>query len=222
MKKRKLIIYGIGRFAEYAAYVFEKDSPYEVNGFCMEQAYLDKKLISDKTENFIPFEKLQEKFKPEDHDLFIAVGNNIVRERIFNSAQQKGYKLATYISSKSSTWDNLKIGENCFVGEGSVLQPFTEIGNNSILFAVNTGHHSRIGDHTLLSACTTGGNVEIGNFSFLGLNSTVKENTKIGNCNIIGMDTAINSDTNANEIYSAPTAIKRKITFQEFNREYIK
>lgn len=222
MKKRKLIIYGIGRFAEYAAYVFEKDSPYEINGFCMEQAFLDKKLISDKTENIIPFEKLQEKFKPEDYDLFIAVGNNIVRERIFNSAKQKGYKLATYISSKASTWDNLKIGENCFVGEGSVLQPFTEIGNNSILFGVRTGHHSRIGDHTLLSGCTIGGNVEIGNFSFLGLNSTVKENTKIGDCNIIGMDTAINSNTNANEIYSAPTAIKRKITFQDFNREYIK
>jgi len=222
MKKRKLIIYGIGRFAEYAAYVFGKDSSYQVTAYCMEQAFLDKQLNSDKTENIIPFEKLQEKFKPEDHDLFIAVGNNIVRERIFNSAKHKEYKLATYISSKASTWNNLKIGENCFVGEGSVLQPFTEIGNNSILFGVRIGHHSRIGNHTLLSGCTIGGNVEIGSFSFLGLNSTVKENTKIGNCNIIGMDTAINSDTNANEIYSAPTAIKRKITFQEFNREYIK
>ena len=84
MKKRKLIIYGVGRFAEYAAYVFEKDSSYEITTFCMEQAFLDKQLISDKTGDIIPFENLKEKFRPEDHDLFIAVGNNLVRERIFN------------------------------------------------------------------------------------------------------------------------------------------
>ena len=222
MKKRKLIIYGIGRFAEYAAYVFENDSSYEVTAFCMEQAYLDTQLISDKTENIIPFEKLLEKFKSEDHDLFIAVGNNLVRERIFNSAKQKGYKLATYISSKASTWDNLKIGENCFVGEGCALQPFIIIGNNNILFSTHAGHHSNIGNHTLLSGTFLAGNVTVGNYSFLGLHSSIKENIKIGSKNIIGMNSAITANTDDNSVYTAPTAIKRKITFQELNRQYIK
>lgn len=222
MKKRKLIIYGVGRFAEYAAYVFEKDSLYDVTDFCMEQAYLDKQLISNTTENIIPFEKLQGKFKPEDYDLFIAVGNNLVRERIFNSAKQKGYKLATYISSKASTWDNLKIGENCFVGDGCVIQPFSIFGNNNLLFSTIVGHHGNIGNHTLLSGSILAGNVTVGNYSFLGIHSAIKENIKIGSRNIIGMNSAITVNTDDNAVYTAPTAIKRKITFQDFNREFIK
>ncbi len=219
MKKRKLIIYGIGRFAEYAAYVFEKDSSYEITAFCMVQAFLDKQLISERKENIKPFENLKESFNPEDHELFIAVGNNLVRERIFKLAKQEGYKLATYISSKATTWNNLKIGENCFVGEGCVLQPFTIIGNNTLLFNTGIGHHSTIGSHSLLSGSILAGNVTVGNYSFLGLHSSVKENIVIGSRNIIGMNSAITANTDDNSVYTAPAAIKRKITYQEFNRE---
>lgn len=220
MEKKKLVIYGVGRFAEYASFVFENDDNYEVVGFCMETMYL-KKFPETKKNNLHPFEAIDVKFPPHEHDLFIAVGNNLIRERIYTAAKYLGFKLATYVSSDAKYWKNLKIGDNCFVGEGSVLQPFTEIGNNCILFSCRIGHHSVIGNHTLLSACLLGGNVQIGDYSFLGLHSTVKENTKIGTKNIIGMGVVIVKNTESNEIYSAPPAKKRNITFQEFYRDLI-
>ena len=221
MSKRKLIIYGVGRFAEYAAYVFENDSSYGVIAFSIEQNYLNKQLDSDRIKQIIPFENLEENFHPLDYDLFIAVGNNLIRERIFNIAKRKGYKLANYISSKASTWENVKYGENCFIGEGCMLNPFTHLGDNNILFNTVIGHHSKIGNHTLLSGTILAGNVTIGNFSFLGLHSSIKENIKIGSKNIIGMNTSISSNTEDNSVYTSSSAIKRSITFNEFYREYI-
>ncbi len=220
MEKKKLLIYGVGRFAEYASFVFEHDDDYEVVGFCMETTYLEK-FPNTKENNVYAFEAIKNLFPPQENELFISVGNNLIRERIYMAAKDLGYKLATYISSEAKYWNNLKIGDNCFVGEGSLLQPFTEIGNNSILFSASIGHHSKIGDHVLLSGCSLGGNVHVEDHSFLGINSTVKENTRIGSKNIIGMGVVIAKDTEPNEIYSAPQAKKRNITFQEYYRDLI-
>lgn len=214
--KKNLIIYGIGRFAEYAEYVFQNDSQYSVAGRCMERSFL--KNLKEKKINIFTFEDLENFFPPNDHLLFIAVGNNVIRQRIYFTAINKGYNCVSYISSKATVWDNLKIGDNCFIGEGSVIQPFTEIGNNSILFSTRIGHHCKIGNHTLLSATLLGGNVKVGDFSFLGLHSSIQENTNIGERNIIGMGTVISKDTYPNEIYSAQPSRKRNITFEDYYR----
>src|SRR5690606_35286031 len=167
--KKKLFIYGVGGLAEYAGYVFENDSDFNLSGFCIERTYIDQHPeISETTQ---VFEEIEQELQNSNVFLFIAVGNNLVRERIYNLAKQKEIKLASYISSKASTWPNMKIGDNCFIGEGSVIQPFVKIGNNSILFGARLGHHTMVGDHALLSGPTIGGNVHIGNLTFIGLNA---------------------------------------------------
>lgn len=221
-KNKKIIIYGIGRFAEYAGFLFDHDSHYTVDGYTIETSLREKETAFNPGTEFIPFEDLEKIKSPKEYDLFIAVGNNIVRERLYRSAKEKGFALATYISSRATTWANLDIGDNCFVGEGSVLQPFTKIGCNSILFSTRLGHHSTIGDHTLLSACLLGGNVNVGVHSMLGLQSSIKENTKIGARNIIGMGVIINSDTPDDAIYTAAPALKRQLTYQEFYRDLLR
>lgn len=221
MQNKKLIIYGIGRFAEYAGFVFNNDSPYKVEGYSIESSLIESQNVFDSNIKYIPFENLSKIKSSTDHELFIAVGNNLVRERLCISAKEQGFKLASYISSKASTWPQLEIGENSFIGEGSIIQPFVEIGFNNILFSTRLGHHSKIGNHTLLSATLLGGNVQVGDYSFLGLHSSIKENTKIGARNIIGMGTVITSDTEENAIYTAPSAKKRTTTFQDFYRDFL-
>lgn len=219
MKNRRLFIYGVGRLAEYAAYVFENDSDYKVEGYCIEFEYFQKN--PTECSNCMVFEEIEDLLLKDDFSLFIAVGNNITRQRIYNIAKNKGYLLATYISSMSSTWPNLKIGENCFVGEGSVIQPFVEIGVNCILFGARLGHHTKVGDHSLLSGPTIGGNVEIGILTFIGLNAVVLQNLEIGAKNIIGMGVSIKSSTGEGEVYSSPTSSKRKVKFDDISRNYL-
>lgn len=219
MKKKKLFIYGVGGLADYAGYVFENDSDYEVAGFCIEKNYLKKNPV-DSTETKV-FEEIEEELLQENTFLFIAVGNNLIRERIYTMAKKKGIKMATYISTKASTWANLETGDNCFIGEGSVIQPFVKIGSNSILFGARIGHHCALGNHILLSGPTIGGNVKIGNFSFLGLNTVVLQNLEIGPKNIIGMGVAIKASTGEGEVYSSATFIKRKVQFDDISKNYL-
>ncbi|RKS50576.1 sugar O-acyltransferase (sialic acid O-acetyltransferase NeuD family) [Gillisia mitskevichiae] len=220
MKKKKLIIYGIGKFAEYVDYVFQNDSDYEVIAFCIEEKYLETKLFNNKP--LLKYESLADSYPPNLYDLFIAVGNNEIRKKIFEHSISRGYYLASYISSKSKFWDNLITGNNVFVDEGCVLQPFIKISNNCILFTSSLGHHTQIKEHSLLSGSKTGGNVIIGENCYIGLNASIKQNINIGDNTIIGMNCAIERDTKPNEVYSNKGTTKRKLTSSELGNRFLK
>lgn len=216
--EQKLIIYGVGRFAEYAAYLFENDSNYSVHGLCIEKNYLDK-ISNQENKANLPihiFEDLKTSIKGE-FSIFIAVGNNQIRARIFQKAKDLGYKLASYISSKAFFWGDLIINENVFISEGSVIQPFVEIGANSFIIGSKIGHHSIIGENVLLSGSTIGGNTHIGNMSFLGLNSAVSQNVSIAENNIIGMNATIERDTNENSVYTQKGTTLRKVSSKQIS-----
>ncbi len=220
MKNKKLIIYGIGRFAEYVGYVFENDSDYEVVAFCIEEKYLESKSFNDKP--LLKFESLDSSYPPDQYSLFIAVGNNEIRKKIFKQSVFKGYNLASYISSKSKFWDNLVAGTNVFIDEGCVLQPFISISDNSILFTSSLGHHTQIGKHSLLSGSKTGGNVIIGENCYIGLNASIKQNIKIGDNTIVGMNCAIERDTSAYDVYSNKGTVKRKLNSAQLGNRFLK
>ena len=219
MEKKKLIIYGVGKFAEYVRYVFEEDSMYEVIGFSIEKSYSDATEFNQLP--LYPFEDLEDDFSSQSVSLFIAVGQNEVRKRIFVASLSKGITLATYISSRAQTWPNLKIGRNCFIGEGSVIQPFVEIGDNSIHFGSRIGHHSSVLDHTLVSGSTIGGNTIIGESSYLGLNSTVQQNIRIGARNIIGMNVCIEDNTEVGSVYTHKGSQKRSLSYEQVNQRFL-
>ncbi|MGI0107059.1 acetyltransferase [Salinimicrobium sp. WS361] len=220
MEKKKLIIYGVGRFAEYVRYVFDHDSEFEVIAFCIEKNFLASDQFDNKS--LTSFENVTVDYPPKNICMFIAVGNNVVRQRIFAKAKNMGYTLASYISSKSSHWKNLQFGENVFVDEGCVLQPFTRIGDNTILFTSQIGHHTLIGKHSLVSGSKTGGNVKIGDSCYVGLNASIKQNLKIADNTIIGMGCVIEKDIPVSSVYTHKGTTKRKIEPDQVARLFLK
>ncbi|QYA26048.1 hypothetical protein G3I01_11145 [Gramella sp. MT6] len=222
MKNKKLIIYGIGSFAEYVQYLFDKDSQYEVVGFCVERTIFDQTSISLYNKPLIPFEDIMKVFPPESYYLFIAVGNNIIRKRIFNLAKELGYKLAKFISTKTICWEDLSYGENTFIDEGCKIHPYVEIGDNSIIMFSSIGHHTKIGSHNLISVSTLGGRVTVKNESFIGMNSVIKQNVTIASKNIIGMGCVIEGDTQENSVYSNKGTTKRNTTYDKVANRFLK
>ena len=170
----------------------------------------------------ISFEKLNTEFPPINFSLFIAVGNNKIRERLFNRATNLGYNLPSYISSKSSHWENLKTGKNVFVDEGCVLQPFINISDNTILFTSQIGHHTQIGKHSLISGSKTGGNVKIGDHCYLGLNASIKQNLTIAANTIIGMGCIIEQDILISSVYTHKGTTKRNLNPDQISRLFLK
>ena len=143
--------------------------------------------------------------------MFIAVGYtkmNKIRAKLCQDAKKKGYELISYVNSKATVWNDLTIGENCFIFENNVIQPFVKIGNDVILWSGNhIGHHSEIGDHCFISShVVVSGKVKLGSYCFLGVNSTIRDGITIGPECVIGAGSLILHDTKEKEVYTTERA----------------
>lgn len=221
MESLEVVIYGAGTFAEYVSYVISQDSVYEVSAFCVEKKFKKQNSQSLRDLPIVDFEDVENNFPPDKYRLFISVGNNWAREKIFKISKYKGYSFISYLSSKAIIWEDLKCGENVFISEDSVMQPFVSIGDNTIILGSKIGHHSKVGNNFLLSCCFLGGNTSIGDNSFLGLNSTVQQNVTIGRNKIIGMGSSIAKTTGDDEVYGGKTTIKRNISSERIRDTFL-
>jgi len=206
INSKKILIFGTGSFAELVCYYLNNDHRYEVVGFTKNKNMIKNPTFFDLS--VYPFENLKEQFPPENYSMFIAIGyvnQNKTRRKIYEQAKDMGYELISYISPKATTYEDLIIGDNCFVFENNVIQPFVKIGNNVILWSGNhVGHHSRIDDNCFVSShVVISGHVHIEPFCFLGVNSTIRDGITIKNNCIIGANSLILKDTLPNSVYTS-------------------
>ena len=203
--KKKVIIFGTSVFAEVVHFYLTHDSPHKVVAFTANKKFINNKKFLGLP--IIPFEEIKNKYPPEKYSLFIAIGYqgiNKVRAKIFAEAKKKGYELLTYVNSKVTKWEKLHIGENCFIFENVVIQPFVKIGDDVIIWSGNhIGHHTKIGNHCFITShVVISGSVVVGPYCFLGVNSTIRDGIKIGRECIIGAGSVVLHDTKEKEVYS--------------------
>jgi len=211
--KKEILIFGTGEFGEVAYFYLMNDSKYKVVGFTAHKANIKNKKLFDIP--IIPFEGVEKEFPPDKYAMFIAIGytdRNQKRARIFEEVKEKGYELISYINSKATIWKDINIGENCFILENNVIQPYVTIGNDVIMWSGNhIGHHTIIKDHCFIAShVVISGKVIIEPYCFLGVNSTIREGIHIAGKNIIGAGTVILKDTKEREVYSTNSTILLK------------
>ena len=139
---RNLLIWGTGTIAELANFYFTNDTDYSVCGHIETDPKANPK-IDKKFGNIFSFKDAILKFSPSDTDFFVAIGyqkTNKVREQRFNEVKSAGYTCASYISSKASVL-NTDIGENTFILENNVIQPFVKIKIMDAWSGNHIGHH---------------------------------------------------------------------------------
>lgn len=195
-KSKQLVIFGSQEMAKLARYYFEQDSAYSVVAFTVDDDSEAKELDGLP---LLPWDEAVRRFPPGDAEMFIALsyrGLNRLRADKFDKAKAAGFRLATYVCSKSVSWPDLVIGENCFVLENQTLQPTVTLGNNVYLWSGNhIGHGTRIADHTYLAShVVVSGHCNIGERCFIGVNTTLRDFITIGNDCFIGMDASVTQD----------------------------
>lgn len=201
----KLVVFGMDDLAQVAKFYFEHDSDYQVAAFAVDKEYRTADEFCGLP--VLDFENIEEKFAPEEYEMFIAVAYshvNQVREEKYNAAKAKGYKLASYISTKMTCWiDRDQIGDNCFILEDNTIQPFVTIGNNVIIWSGNhIGHHAQIGNHVFITShVVLSGRTSVGNNSFVGVNATVNDHVAIAEGCVIGSGALITRDTEPRSVY---------------------
>lgn len=209
-----VIIFGVQDFAQLAHYYLCNDSEHEVMCFVVHEAYLPEDRIFCGLPVFA-FEGIEKQFNPMHYSFFAPMspsGMNLNREKIYLDIKAKGYSFISYISTKA-TLNNNQIGDNCFILEDNTLQPFTNIGNNVILWSGNhIGHHGVIRDHVFFSSqVVLSGHCTVESYCFFGVNSTIRDGLIIAEGTFVAMDTSIGKNTEAWSVYRGTPSVKAKI-----------
>jgi sugar O-acyltransferase (sialic acid O-acetyltransferase NeuD family) len=197
LKTTQIIIFGTGEIAELADFYFTHDSGYEVEGFTVDGAFLKQDEFRGRP--VVAFEEVADKFPPDRFGCFVAVSYarvNALRAEKAAAARAKGYRIASYLSSRATIFPGFEPKENCFILEDNTIQPFASIGANVTLWSGNhIGHHSIIEDDVFLaSQVVVSGGVRIGEGSFVGVNVTIRDHVTIGKKCVLGAGALVLED----------------------------
>lgn len=123
----------------------------------------------------------------KDCDIFIAIGNNNVREKIQDKLLKAGANIPVLIHPSAVIAEQVELGEGTVVMAGAVINCCTKIGRGCI---INTGatidHDNYLDDYVHISpGVHTAGTVKIGKGTWLGIGSVISNNICIAsNCKV--------------------------------------
>lgn len=209
-RPESLVIFGGGTLARLALAYFRRDTEYAIVASTVDREHLGTSQLDDLP--CIAFEDLPQEYPPAECSLFVAVGYtkvNVKRAEIFTRSRELGYRLPTLLSSRCLSWDGVRVGENCFVFDGVVLEPGVVLGDDVIVWSGSQiSHDSSIGDHCFIGPnAVVLGDTSIGSSTFVGGNATIRNGVTVAPDCVIGAGTVIKRDTARGEVYAAEATV---------------
>ncbi|HKG55918.1 MAG TPA: acetyltransferase [Candidatus Limnocylindrales bacterium] len=217
----KVVLFGNGQVASLAHYYLTHDSDYEVVAFTVDASHVTEPTLRGLP--VVPVEQVTDRFPPDEYRMFVTVGYgrvNKFREEKYHQVRDLGYRLISYVSTRATVWPDVEVGDNCFIMENNIVQPFVRLGSDITMWSgCHIGHESVIGDHCFLSSHTVvSGNVVVEANCFLGVNSTIRDGITIARDCVIGAGSVINASTTEKGIYVPPRAEKLALTSDRLPR----
>lgn len=134
-----------------------------------------------------------DKFDPQQYSALITLTNGAQREKIINLLPSDT-NYYTFIDEKAVVFENEnKIGKGCIICAGTVITTNVSLGD-----FVQINLNSTVGHDTQLDSfvtCAPGVNISgkchIGCYSYLGTNSSTRENITISNNVILGAQSTV-------------------------------
>ena len=216
---KKLVIIGTSDLGQIAYEYFTHDSDYEVAAFSVHKEYIKEESLFGLPVTAL--ENISKDYPPEDYKVHVALTYakaNTMRRKIFDELKEQGYEFANYISSKAFVWHNVEVGENVFIFENNVVQPFCKIGDCVVLWSGNhIGHHSTIKDNCFISShVALSGHCVVGENTFIGVNCSIGDNLEIAEFNWFGQGSVVTKSTEPDKIYVGSPAKPRGLPTKEF------
>ena len=148
-----IVIFGGGQIAEVAKVYIERHSSDRVVGFTVDRDYVRSPRFHDLP--VVAWEELEAVFSPKSVKLLGPLSfrrmNEFRRDRYLEGLR-RGYSFTSFIHPASYIYTE-DVGENCFILENNVIQPFVKIGNAVMIWSGNhIGHHCVIGDYCFLAS----------------------------------------------------------------------
>lgn len=161
MAKRRLLIIGAGGHGRCVAEAATQSGLFEIVGF-LDDAY-DKSMVNVGCQligKSTDFENHREKCD----SVFVAVGNNILREQLSLKLMKSGVISDNIIHPSAFVSPQVEMGRGCVIFAGSVIGPRTSLGNGVI---VNCG---AVIEH----------DASIHDFGHMGINTSMSSGSILG------------------------------------------
>lgn len=200
MKSKKEIVL-IG----YSGHAFVAGETILQAGFIL-AGYLEKQeqQLNPYQLNYLGFEENQSVVETlRQYTFFPAIGDNLIRSKVFNFMKENGFNFIKAIHPRSNLASNIQIGDGTLVCQGVSINPLVEIGQGVI---INTGaiieHECHLNDFVHVApGAVLAGNVFVGENSFIGANAFVKQGVKIGRNVTVGAGAVILHDLEDDQTY---------------------
>jgi sugar O-acyltransferase (sialic acid O-acetyltransferase NeuD family) len=183
-----IVVFGAGDIADVAGAYLERHTDHHIVAYTADQAFCQADRFRGRP--LVPWETLEAAYPPDRVRLLGPLSyrrmNQFRRDR-YLEGKARGYDFISFIHPSCHVYTD-DIGENCFILEQNVIQPFVRIGNNVMMWSGNhIGHHAVIGDHCFLSAKVwVSGTAVIGERCFLGIQAGIGTGMRVGDACFVG------------------------------------
>ena len=191
----KLIIIGAGGHGKVIADIGRKNGYKEILFLddYAEQKNIGCYKIVGKSNQFVDY----------DCDMFVAIGNAAVRQKILEKIKAEGKTIATLIHP------NAVIGEDVIIGKGTAIMAGTVINSGSVIgegCIINTcasvDHDNRIGNYVHVSVgAHLAGTVSVEENTWIGIGAVVSNNLSICKDCMIGAGAVVVKDIKQAGVY---------------------
>jgi sugar O-acyltransferase (sialic acid O-acetyltransferase NeuD family) len=148
--------------------------------------------------------------KNKETKYLIGIGDNTIREKIYNLIIEKQCEIVTLISQSASISKTASIGNGTFVNKNVAINALAKVGKNVILNTACVIEHDCVigGSVHIAPGAVLAGNVYVGDRSFIGANAVVKQGVVIGKDVIVGAGSVVINDIpDGKKIAGNPTRV---------------
>lgn len=191
MRKNKVLIFGAGGHGKVALDILI-ESGADILGFIDD----DKTKTGEKIRGFSVLGDFSYLEKKKSAALVLGIGNNVIREKIFNKAKNMDISITSAVHPKAIVSKDVKLGEGVLIMPGAVINTGSILEDGAVVNTGATVDH----DCYLKRFCQIwpgahlAGSVRVGEFSYVGTGASVIQNINIGENVMIGAGAVIIKD----------------------------
>lgn len=202
MKKKLLIVVGHGGHSKVITSIAKESNYNKIVKIKLKISKNNNLTLNNKAR----INKILKMYPSYEINLFVAVGLNFIRKKIFDFLWDNFKKKVNFpilISKNSFIHDNVKIGKGSVIMPGVVINANSHIGKQCIINSSSSIDHDCIISSfvSLGPGVITGGNVKIGSMTHIGIGTNINHNLKIGSNIVIGSSSLVNTNCISNFVY---------------------
>lgn len=209
-KKMKIIIFGASGQAKETIDFIEENIKGQIVGLINIEPFKSPILGHEFLGMDSEIDQIIKRHKPTH--FFVAIGDPVIRGRIYLAVRQKLQPLSIF-SKRAYVSKYTTFGEHVIVYPGVVINADVSVGDNVLINSnAAIGHEVKIGNHVNINpGANIAGKVTIGDYSTIGIGASIKEKIVIASGTLVGAGAAVVKNTKPNKIYvGVPAKILKK------------